>query len=446
MNAFISRLGSSSNVPSARIRLYDWVHYFEKMLYDNAQLALVYLHAWQITRESFFKRIVIETLDFTAREMAHPDGGFYSSLDADSEGEEGKFYVWEKTEIQEALANDLDFEFFSTAYGITEKGNWQGKTVLQRALDDASLATRFKLDEAAVVVKLTDCHSKLLAVRARRVRPNTDDKILTAWNGLILHAFAEAARILDDEKKVSKYLVLATRNANFLLANLYVNGKLHRSWRDGKTTDEVFLEDYASLIIGLLEIYQTDFDNRWFVAAVELADEMVARFSDSSGGFFDTPNDGKSLLIRPKDLQDNATPSGNALACEALLKLWAFTDKAEYRDAVEKTLHLVTDMALRYPLGFACWLSAADLTLDNGKQIAVVFDAKNDDTQKLIRFIQAEYRPNAIVSASTYPPPKSAPALLMDRPLKENKPTVYVCEHFVCRQPVTSIQELEKLL
>ncbi len=422
------------------------VPHFEKMLYDNAQLALVYLHAWQITREPFFKHIVIETLDFVSREMTHSDGGFYSSLDADSEGKEGKFYVWTKPEIQEAITNDLDFEFFSAAYGITEKGNWEGKTVLQRALDDASLAARFKMGEEAVVAKLADCHSKLLTARAQRIRPNIDDKILTAWNALMLHAFAEAARVLDNKKKTSEYVILATRSANFLLTNLYANGKLHRSWHDDKRTDQVFLEDYASLIIGLLELYQTDFNNRWFTAAMKLADDILMRFGDPSGGFFDTPNNREALLIRPKDLQNNATPSGNALACEALLKLSAFTDKGEYRDAVEKALRLVTDMALRYPMGFARWLSATDFALDNGKQIAVVFDAKNEDAQEMIRFIQTEYRPNAIVAASAYPPPKSAPALLMDRPLKENKPTVYVCEHFVCKQPVNSIQELDKLL
>ena len=422
------------------------IPHFEKMLYDNAQLALVYLHAWQITREPFFKRVVIETLDFVAREMTHPDGGFYSSLDADSEGEEGKFYVWTKSEIQKTIANDSDFEFFSAAYGITEKGNWEGKTILQCALDDASLAARFKMDEEAVAAKLADCHSKLLAARAQRIRPNTDDKILTAWNGLMLHAFAEAGRVLDNKKKASEYIILATRSANFLLNHLFANGELHRSWRDGKRTDEVFLEDYASLIIGLLELYQTDFDNHWFTSAIQLADDMIIRFSDSSGGFFDTPDDGETLLIRPKDLQDNATPSGNALACEALLKLAAFTDKGEYRDAAEKALRLITDMALRYPTGFACWLSAADFALDNGKQIAVVFDAMNKDAQEVIQFIQAEYRPNTIIAASPYPPPKSAPALLMDRPLKENKPTIYVCEYFVCKQPVNSIEELKRLI
>jgi len=418
------------------------IPHFEKMLYDNAQLALVYLHAWQITREPFYKRVVIETLDFVAREMTHPNGGFYSSLDADSEGEEGKFYIWTKDEIRKTL-NDSDFEFFVSAYGITEKGNWEGRMVLQRALDDASLATRFKLDEKRIAVKLADCHSQLLTVRAARVRPGTDDKVLTTWNGLMLDAFAEAARFIDDKQKSSDYFILATRSANFLLTNLYADGKLHRSWRDGKVTNEVFLEDYAALIIGLLALYQTDFNNRWFAAAQKLADEMITRFPDPVGGFFDTPSDGENLLIRPKDIQDNATPSGNALACEVLLKLAAFTDKGEYRDLAEKSLRLVVNSALRYPTAFARWLSAADLALDNGKQVAVVFDAKADDAQALLNVIRSEYRPNIIVAASAYPPPNDAPTLLAERQLKDGKSTAYVCEHFVCKQPVITPEELE---
>jgi uncharacterized protein YyaL (SSP411 family) len=422
------------------------VPHFEKMLYDNAQLSLTYLHAWQITREPFYKNIVIETLNFITREMTHADGGFYSSLDADSEGEEGKYYVWAKSELQQAIADNSDFEFFSSAYGITEMGNWNGKIVLQRALDDSSLAASFKLDEGAVAHKLADCHSRLLAARTRRIRPKTDDKVLTAWNGLMLQTFAEAARFIDDDRKKSEYYILATRNANFLLDDVYRNGRLHRSWRNGKVTEQVFLEDYAALIIGLLELYQTDFEIRWFVAAAELADEMTLRFRDPSAGFFDIPDDGEQLLIRPKDLQDNATPAGNALAVEALLKLASLTDKGEYRNAAEQALHLITDPALRYPLGFARWLSAADYALDKSKEIAIMFEANDDNVREMIQIIRSEYRPNLVTAASTYPPPENAPALLFNRPLKEAKPTVYVCDHFICKKPVNSISELKQLL
>ncbi|HMD81826.1 MAG TPA: hypothetical protein VKE92_10990, partial [Anaerolineales bacterium] len=402
------------------------VPHFEKMLYDNAQLARAYLHAWQITGDEFFKRIVTETLDFISREMTHPDGGFYSSLDADSEGEEGKFYVWSLDEIQEILKDNS--EFFEAAYAITARGNWEGKTVLQRALDDTSLAVRFKLDPETVPTKLAELHSQLLTARASRIRPGTDDKILTAWNGLMLATMAEASRLIENQMPQGSdeiasslkstprndiYHRLATRNAEFLLGSLMVDGKLRRSWRDGKVTNKVFLEDYAALILGLIELYQTDFENKWFTAAKELADEMIELFNDSNGGFFDTAKDSEDLLLRPKDLQDNATPSGNALACEALLKLAAFTDDGKYRDLAERSLGLVAGMAVQYPSAFSRWLSAADFALGNVKQIAVVHEAGGHQVRELIRFIQSTYRPNMIVAASPYPPSEDAPPLLM---------------------------------
>ena len=429
------------------------VPHFEKMLYDNALLIRAYLHAWQVTGDPFFKQIVTETLDFIAREMTHPEGGFYSSLDADSEGVEGKFYVWTLDEIRSTLKENADF--FEAAYGITSQGNWEGSTVLQRALDDESLAARFKIDIETVPVKLADSHSKLLSVRDTRIRPGTDDKILTSWNGLMLTAIAEASRVFANENPSSMlrfaqrngiYHLLATRSAEFLLKELRPNGKLKHSWRDGRTTNEVFLEDYAALILGLLELFQTDFDNKWFTSAKELTDEMVELFEDQNGGFFDTSKDGETLLVRPKDVQDNATPSGNALACEALLKMAEFTGDGKYRDLAEKALGLVTNMATQYPTAFGRWLSAADIALGNVKQIAVVYEADGEDVSEFMHFIRSRYRPNIIVAASTYPPSKDAPALLKDRPLKNGRPTVYVCEGFVCKNPVNSLDELKSLL
>jgi len=427
------------------------VPHFEKMLYDNAQLTRAYLHAYQITGEPFFKQVVSETLDFIAREMTHPDGGFYSSLDADSEHEEGKFYVWTLEEVRATLKDDS--EFFEAAYGITARGNWEGNTVLQRALDDPSLAARFKLDLETVSAKLTDCHSRLLSARASRIRPGTDDKVLTSWNGLMLATMAEAARVLESEsslpafdQQAGRFQSLATRNAEFLLRSLRPNGKLKHSWRDGKTTNEVFIEDHAALILGLLELYQTDFNNKWFTAAKELADEMIELYEDPAGGFFDTAKDGEVLLLRPKDVQDNATPSGNALACEALLKLAAFTDNGKYRDLAEKALGLVVGMSVRYPTAFGRWLSAADFALGKTKQVAVMGEADDENTSALIRVVQSAYRPNLIIAASSYPPPSDAPTLLMERPLKNGKSTVYVCEGFVCKTPVTTISELQGLL
>jgi uncharacterized protein YyaL (SSP411 family) len=439
------------------------IPHFEKMLYDNAQLARGYLHAWQLTGDPFYRQIVTETLDFIAREMTHPDGGFYSSLDADSEGEEGKFYVWTLDELRAILGEDSDF--FEPAYGVTVRGNWEGKTVLQRALDDDSLAARFRIQPEAVPARLADCHTRLLTARAARVRPGTDDKVLTSWNGLMLATVAEASRVLASPERAKqsphsnpetasvksaprndKYYVLAARNAEFLLSALRPDGRLKHSWRAGKTTNEVFLEDYAALILGLLELYQTHFNDAWFKSACELAGEMIDLFSDPAGGFFDTSRDEQSLLLRPKDVQDNATPSGNALACEALLKLAAFTDQGQYRALAERALGLVVGMAVRYPTAFGRWLSAADFALGNTKQVAVVYTAQDGDASEMIRVVQSSYRPNAIIAASSYPPSSSAPPLLMERPLKDGKPTVYVCERFVCKNPVTTISELRELL
>ena len=440
------------------------VPHFEKMLYDNAQLAQAYLHAWQLTGDPHFRQIVTETLDFIEREMTHPDGGFYSSLDADSEGEEGKFYAWTLEEIRAVLGEDS--EFCEAAYGVTARGNWEGKTVLQRALDDASLAARFKLSPEAVSAQLAECHSRLLTARAARVRPGTDDKVLTSWNGLMLATVAEAARVLDSgrllpsdgqkeyDQQAGRFQKLASRNAEFLLAALRPDGKLRHSWRAGKSTHEVFLEDYGALILGLLELYQTDFNAKWFHTARELAEEMIDLFADPAGGFFDTSKEEKLLLLRPKDVQDNATPSGNALACEALLKLAAFTDDGKYRDTAEKALGLVVGLAVRYPTSFGRWLSAADFALGNTKQVAVVYarkepgqsDADGADVSALIGVVRSAYRPNAVLAASSYPPSKDAPTLLMERPLKDGKATAYVCEGFVCKSPVTSMTELNELL
>lgn len=422
------------------------VPHFEKMLYDNAQLTNAYLHAWQITGEPFYRRIVEETLAFITRELTDPAGGFYSSLDADSEGEEGKFYVWDQTEIEGTLGED--FEFFKAAYGVTPAGNWEGSTVLQRNLDDPTLAARFKLPVESIAVKLADCHSRLLTVRATRIRPGTDDKVLTAWNGLMLSAFAQAARAFKtaDPQLASAYTFVATRNADFLLTALRPAGKLRRVWRAGNVSDAVFLDDYAALILGLLDLYQTDFNPRWFTTAQELADEMIVRFADPAGGFFDTPADGESLLLRPKDMQDNAVPSGSALAVDALLKLAAFSDHDDYRTLAEQSFALVAEHALRYPTSFGRWLSAMDFALTPTRQVAIIGEASAPETQSMLRVVQENYQPNLVLAASTFPPPPGSPVLLHDRPTLNGKPAAYVCEGFVCKMPVGTAEELKNQL
>ncbi len=406
--------------------------HFEKMLPDVGQLALAYLHGYLVTREEHFRRVCEETLTFIQRELTDPAGGFYSSLDADSEGEEGKFYVWQYNQIQELLGPD--FEFFKTAYGLTVNGNWEGKIILQRAMDDATLSARFKTSVEDVVTRLSTCHALLLKARSQRIRPGTDDKVLVAWNSLALVAFAEAGRYLNRQD----FLDTAIRNAHFLLDNLYQGGRLLRSWRAGRARHNAYLEDYAGLVLALLALYQSDPNPYWYQQALRLADEMVAHYSDPAGGFFDTRDDHEKLLLRPKDVQDNATPSGNALAANALLQLSAYGDRPEWRKLAEDMLAPMLETAIQYPTAFAKWLFAADFALGPVKEVAIL----GEQSQTLVQALWSEYRPRVVSAISAYPPADSSPALLQHRPLKDGLPTAYVCQDFVCKQPVNHAREL----
>jgi hypothetical protein len=295
---------------------------------------------------------------------------------------------------------------------------------------------------------LAERHAQLLTTRSQRIRPGTDDKVLTAWNGWMLSAFAEAARALEKDT----YLQVAQRNADFILRELVVEGRLRRSWRQGQTSPEVFLEDYASLILGLLDLYQSDFNPRWFAAAQKLTGEMIEQFHDTSGGFFDTTRDAETVLLRPKDLQDNATPCGNALAVDALLKMAAFSENEEWLQLAEKTLAQVAGMVSEYPTAFSRWLSAADFYLSKTRQIALIGDPKEqEESVEMAEFLReirrrGEYQPNTVVAAAGLPIPEGSPALLAERPMLDGKVTAYVCEGFVCRRPVASVSELKELL
>ncbi|MGD0750298.1 MAG: thioredoxin domain-containing protein [Anaerolineales bacterium] len=416
------------------------IPHFEKMLYDNAQLAGVYLHAWQLNGEPSFRRVVQESLGFVERELSSPEGGFYSSLDADSEGKEGKYYTWDQTELRALLGEQA--EFFESAYGISAAGNWEGRIVLQRQLEDARLAAQFGLRRAQVQARLADCHARLLARRLSRVPPATDDKVLTSWNGLMLAVFAEAGAAFGDPQLTAR----AARNAEFLLTSLCPGGSLRHAWRDGQAGEEVFLEDYAALILGLLALYQADFDPRWYQQADALAGQMLERFGDLQGGFFDTPVEAQTVLVRPKDLKDNATPSGNALAAQALLKLAAFSGKQDYRERAEASLRVVSGMALRYPSAFGAWLSAADFALGTIRQVAIVGDLSDPRTRALLARVREKHRPNLVLAASALPTAPGSPALLEQRTMLAGKPTAHVCTGFVCQLPVTHPEELVRQL
>lgn len=432
------------------------IPHFEKMLYDNAQLARVYLHSYLITGDKYFHQVCVETLDFIIREMFDPAGGFYSSLDADSEGVEGKYYFWGYDELRQALEtaqfseqltdrSDDWISLFFDAYGVTSSGNFEGHTVLQRQMDDLALAEKYHLTIEQVRDLLSEIHRYLLELRSRRARPDTDDKVLTSWNGLALIAFAEAARYLDR----SDYLEIARRNAAFLMTQTYKCGKLYRSWRNGKTRYDAYLEDYAALILGLLALYQTDADIQWYRFAVELAKQMIDHFSDGANGFFDTRDDATPLVIRPQDIQDSATPSGSSLAAIGLIELAAYLGEGEWLSRIEELVGSIRSMIIRYPLGYGNWLHAIYLLNNPITEVAVLLNSEkvsSRSSSELVSALWSTFRPGVIAAISHYPPPAGSPPLLENRPLIDNQSTAYVCHKFFCKQPVTDPEALKDLL
>ncbi len=416
------------------------VPHFEKMLYDNAQLARVSVHAWQVTRNPLFRRVAEETLDYVLREMTDASGGFYSSQDADSEGVEGKFFVWTAEEIHEVLGDEA--ALFADAYGVTEHGNFEERNVLRAAQDLQTLAERYGVARDGIEARLASARRALFVRREKRARPGLDDKVLVAWNGLALAALAEAARVFGR----SDYRDAAEANAAFMLREMQApEGRLLRSWRRGRARLNAYLEDYANFIEGLLALYETTFNPGWFVEARRLANEMIAHFRDPAGGFFDTSNDHETLVVRPKDLQDNATPSGNAMAATVLLRLAALTGESRYRDIAEEALRLVQPLAGTYPTAFAQWLCALDFALSRPKEIAIIGDPAGPETRALLEVVGRSYRPNQVLALERPGEVPSVP-LLEGRTPVNGHATVFVCEHFACRLPVTEPEELASLL
>jgi len=412
------------------------VPHFEKMLYDNGQLARVYLHAWQESGNERYREVVTQTLDFMAREMTSADGGFISSLDADTQGEEGATYVWTREEVDRLLG--AESALFADAYGVTAEGNWEGRTILERVRDDDALARDHGLEVAEVRRRLADARAVLLEARNRRPQPGRDDKVLAAWNGLAIAAFAEAARVLTRDD----WRVAAERAADLFLTRLRdADGRLRRSYKDGQARQQGVLEDYANTADALLALYETTFDERWFVAARELADAMLDHFADPAGGFFDTADDHETLITRPKGLQDNALPSGNAMAALVLLRLAALTGEGRYRSGAESTLRLVTPVAARYPTAFAQWLLGMQLALGRIDELAIVGAAGEAATQALLAVARESHRPNLVVAVSAEPDASAVP-LLRDRAALDGRATAYVCHGFACLRPVTEPAEL----
>ncbi len=416
------------------------VPHFEKMLYDNAQLSRAYLHAWQLTGDPFFKRIAEETYDYVLREMTAPEGGFYSATDADSEGEEGKFFVWTIDEVTAVLGED-DARVALEYFGMTPGGNFEGANILYVPNDDAVAAERLGLSVEALHERLAVIKDRLYAARTQRVHPGLDDKILTAWNGLMLASLAEAARTLDRDD----YRTAAVRAGEFLLDKLLVDGdRLLRSYKDGQAKLNGYLEDYANVIDALLELYQTTFTPRWFVTAQRLTERVLAHFPAEEGGFFDTSDDHEALIMRPRNTQDNAVPSGSGQMAKQLIRLAAYTGDARYDAAARGALALLTNAIRQYPLGFGVSAQAVDLLVRGVKELALVGDPAHEVMRAMLQRARTGYRPNLVVALSPQAvPDESHPVpLLHQRNQVDGQPTAYVCEGFTCKLPVTHADQL----
>jgi uncharacterized protein YyaL (SSP411 family) len=421
------------------------VPHFEQMLYDNAQLARVYAHAWALTGDSGYLATARGTLDYVLRELRTADGGFAASQDADTEGEEGATFVWSAEDVR-AVAGE-EAALVAAAYGVTDAGNWEGRTILSRVRDDAELAERFGLSEPAVGERLAAARARLLEARSRRPQPARDDKVLAAWNGLAIAALADAGRGLaassgPDAADGRRYLDAAARAAEAVTgALLGEDGRLRRSWKDGRASADGVLEDYADLGEGLLALYEATGDERWFATAVALAESILERFADPAGGFWDTAADGEALVVRPRGLQDNAVPSGAAMATTLLLRLAALTGEGRYRSAAERALATAGPFLPRYPTAFAQWLVALELAHADVVEVALVGAPDDPDMDALAAVVDRGYAPFRVVARSPSPGGSAVP-LLAGREALGGRATAYVCRRFACRRPVTDAASL----
>ena len=423
------------------------VPHFEKMLYDNALLARLYLETFQLTGMPFYRQIAVETLDYMARELHHPQGGFYSTQDADSlpfpdaaHAEEGAFYVWSPDEVREHLGEDA--ALFCQLYDVSRTGNFEGKNILNLPRELAEVARVTGASPERLEQVASRGRAQLFAARERRPRPFRDEKIITAWNGMALRAFAAASLPLGSDR----YLVIARSCAHFLLAHLRrPDGRLLRSWKDGRTGPPAFLEDYALLIDGLLALHAADGDPAWLRESLALADAMIDLFWDESiAGFYDTARDHEALVARPRDAGDNATPSGTSVAAEVLLRLDALSGRERYRQCAEAVLAGQAALLARFPAGFGRMLCAADLAATPITELAIVGAPDAADTRALLQVALAPYRPHVVVARM--PPGDTLAAgltpLLAQREAIGGAATAYVCARFACNLPVQTPEAL----
>ena len=419
------------------------VPHFEKMLYDNALLATVYLEAYQLTHDAEFARVARETLDYIVDHMVEPEGGIAATEDADSEGVEGKFYVWSLEEIESILGLDRA-KAFAYVYDVTKAGNWEHSTILNMHKPLEQAAALLGLDVHELRKALDDDRAKLFAVRALRIPPAKDTKVLVAWNGMMIGPLAEGARILREPR----YLKAAENASAFILDHMrQTDGRLFHGYKDGQAKINAFLDDYACLIDGLTRLFEVTGQPRWITSALELADVMIAEFADTErGGFFFTGRNHETLIARQKDVYDNATPSGNGMAATALLRLSALTGLSHFEDVGRETLQSLGTVLTQAPTAAGQSLIALDFLLANRQEIAVVAGDDSSEFVQALEAVSSRFLPHTVVAPRPVEETAAAVSLLEDRPARDGRVTSYVCENFTCQSPVVGVEGLEAKL
>ncbi|RME41959.1 MAG: thioredoxin domain-containing protein [Planctomycetota bacterium] len=430
----------------------EWlVPHFEKMLYDQAMVSAVYLDAYQATGNEDDARTAADIFEYVLRDMRSPEGAFYSSQDADSDGYEGKYYIWTVEQVEDVLGKE-EAKLFCAYYDVTERGNWfenRGhapagpKNILHVPKPPAEFARLHGMDEQSLRKKVRSWRAKMLAARAKRVPPGKDDKVLTAWNGLMIASLAKGGRVLDEPR----YTQAAARAAEFVLKHLRKDGRLLRTYRAGKSRLTAYLNDYAFFVEGLINLYEATFDRRWLEEARALTDTCIRYYYDEeNGGFFFTASDGEQLAARSKNPRDGAIPSGNSVQAMNLLRLAVHLGRKDYREKAESIFGLLAGQARQSPATFERLLCAVDFYYDRVREIAIIGDPEAADTKALIRTVYARYLPNKVVAGAPDRVEDPDLPLLVGKRKMGGKATAYVCEQYRCKLPVTDPKALARLL
>ena len=412
------------------------VPHFEKMLYDNAQLSGCYLHAWQLTGNQRYLDVARRTFDYVLSEMRGPQGWFYAAQDADSEGVEGKYYLWDLDEVQQLLGDDA--KAVCSYFDVTLGGNFEGRNILHEPSDPAPLASRLGISTGQLLAKVAAARETLLGARRSRIAPATDRKAVASWNALMLSSLAQAGAALDEPT----YLEAARANAEFLLDQMSPDGKLVHSWAEGRAGKVGFLEDYAALGDALLTLYEADFEPRWFGLAQDLAEAILERFVDADGNLCDTATGQDDLIVRPRRREDNATPAGASLAARLMLRLWALTGREEWRERAEAAIPGLGETFIRHGTAFSMWLQSV-LWLDGrAQQVAIAGEKDSAEVRALVEQVRANWRADRVRAVGG----GDGPPLLDGREPINGRATAHVCRRFVCQQPVTDPGELRSQL